>query len=136
MEKMKRRKTMKKMISDMKAGEMVKTFLGVRYARPKISKKGGGYLEIKFYDTSGTITGYFFGECEEVRDVSTHIYVELTAMPKLYKGNLILQVQDIRVAAKDEFDMEEIFKTPSKEELQRIIDSMYPPTSWDRKYWK
>lgn len=121
---------MKKMISDMKAGEMVKTFLEVRYTRPKIGKKAGDYLEIKFYDTSGRINGYYFGKCDEITDKNAYIDVEVTALPKLYHGSLILHVKDIRVAAKDEFDMDDLHKIPSHEELQRIIDNLYPNRDW------
>ncbi len=56
---------MKKMISDMKANERVRTFLGVSSRHSKISRNGKGYLEIEFYDISGSIKGYFFGGFEE-----------------------------------------------------------------------
>ena len=117
---------MKKMISDMKANERVMTFLGVSSRHSKISRNGKGYLEIEFYDISGRIRGYLFGDPENSNDIRKCLYAEVTALTKLNRGSLILQVNKIRVATPDEFVMEDIYQKPRKEEMERMITKMFP----------
>lgn len=117
---------MKKMISDMKANERVRTFLGVSSRHSKISRNGKGYLEIEFYDISGSIKGYFFGGFEESKEIRRCGYVKVTALAKLHRGRLILQVNEISIAKPDEFDLWDIFKKLSEEEMEQMIAKLYP----------
>jgi hypothetical protein len=116
---------MKKMISDMKANELVRTILGVRSANSKISRHGKGYLEIEFYDLSGRIKGYFWGSFDESKDIRRCSYAKVTALIKLHRDRLILQISDMRVAMPDEFDMDDIFKKPTAEEVERMTANLY-----------
>jgi hypothetical protein len=110
----------------MKPGEIVRTFLGIRRTLRKISRYGKGYLEIEFYDVSGTIKGYFFGGFEESKDIRRGLYAEVTALLKMHRKSLILQVSGIRVVTPEQFDTEDMFHRLSKEEMERIIAEMYP----------
>ena len=116
---------MKKMISDMKTNELVRTFLGVSRRHCKISRNGKKYLEIEFYDISGRIKGYFSGGFEESKEILTCGYAKVTALTKLHRGRLILQVTEINRAKPDEFDMWDILKKQSEEDMERMIAELY-----------
>lgn len=47
-------------------------------------------------------------------------------MTKNYNGKLILQVDNIRPAAEDEFDVNDVFRLPTKEELEIIRAQLWP----------
>jgi 23S rRNA maturation-related 3'-5' exoribonuclease YhaM len=116
---------MKKMISDMKANERVMTFLGVSSRHSKISRNGKGYLEIEFYDISGSIKGYCFGGFEESKDIQRCSYAKVIGLTKLHRGRLILQVTEIRLATPGEFSMEDIYKKPTAEEVEQMMAELY-----------
>ena len=116
---------MKKMISDMKANELIRTFLGVSRTHRKISRNGKGYLEIELYDISGSIKGYLFEGFEESKDIRSCGYAKVTALTKLHRGRLILQVSNIRLATPGEFSMEDIYKKPTAEEVERMMAELY-----------
>ena len=117
---------MKKMISDMQDGEQVRTFLGVRSDKLKTGRDEKKYFEIEFHDVSGKITAYWFEGPELFTDLWNCTYADVTALTKLHRGTLILEVIELRFAMPYELDINDIFKKPSEEELQRLIAKMYP----------
>lgn len=67
---------MKTMISDLKADQAVKTFLGRRQVSLKKSRNNKEYLMIDLYDESGSIKGYVFKGVEigELKNIGMSKY--------------------------------------------------------------
>lgn len=117
---------MKTMISDLKQNQTFKTFLGIRYLTLKKSRNNKEYLMIEFYDVSGSIKGYVFKGVGIGEELKNHRYVEITGLTKMHNGKLILQIDRIRIASEDEFDVNDIFRMPTKEELEIIRAQLWP----------
>lgn len=118
--------TMKTMISDLKPNQGFKTFLGTRQLTLKKTKNNKEYLMIEFYDITGSIKGYVFNRIEVGEELKKHRYAEVAGLAKIHNGKLILQIDHIRAASGDEFDVNDVFRIPGKEELEMIKAQLWP----------
>ncbi len=81
---------------------------------------------IDLYDVTGKIKGYLFHGIEVAREgLKGKLYSEVSGLTKTHNGNLILQIHHFKAVSEKEFDVSDVFKKPSKEELEEIIRQLY-----------
>ncbi len=123
---------MKTMISELKPDQLFRTFLGINRVSLKKSRNNREYLMIDLYDVTGRIKGYLFHGVEVAREgLKGKLYAEVSGLAKTHNGNLILQIHHIKGASEDEFEVSDVFKKPSKEELEELIRQLYPAAEMD-----
>ncbi len=87
---------------------------------------------IDLYDVTGKIKGYLFHGVEAAREgLKGKLYAEVSGLAKTHNGNLILQIHQIKGVSENQFDASDVFKEPSKEELEELIRQLYPAAERD-----
>ncbi len=123
---------MKTMINDLKADQLFRTYLGINRVSLKKSRNNKEYLMIDLYDVTGKIKGYLFHGIEVAREgLKGKLYAEVYGLTKTHNGNLILQIHQIKGVSENQFDASDVFKEPSKEELEELIRQLYPAAERD-----
>ena len=123
---------MKTMISELKPDQLFRTYLGISRMSLKKSRKNKEYLMIDLYDVTGRIKGYLFHGVEVAREgLKGKLYAEVSGLAKIHNGNLILQIHHIKAVSENEFDVSDVFKKPSNEELEELIRQLYPAAERD-----
>jgi 3'-5' exoribonuclease len=102
---------MKIMKKDIRANDQVTTFFALESMRLKTSRNKNNYLELYFHDRTGKIKGYLWNDPVIASAVlKEKTIVKVKANVSLYNDSLILNVEKIRQATKDEFDMNDFME--------------------------
>ena len=114
-------------LSEAKVGEAILGFYALSQCE-LLPFAGGVRLQLEFRDASGRMSGVMWGEEAEVTYplIKTAEVVKLKGLVGSYKGQLQLQIEKIRPAAPEEFDISELLPTSQfpVEELETGITEM------------
>jgi len=102
---------MKIMKKDIRANDQVTTYFALESMRLKTSRNKNNYLELSFYDRTGKIKGYLWNDPVMASAVLREkTIVKVKANVSLYNDSLLLNVENIRQATKDEYDMDDFME--------------------------
>jgi 3'-5' exoribonuclease len=101
-------KTMKK---DIHANEQITTFFALESMRLRTSKNKNNFLELTLQDKTGRIKGYLWNDpVITAATLKEKSIVKVRAMVSQYNDSLILNVEKIRQANKDEFEIQDFME--------------------------
>jgi 3'-5' exoribonuclease len=102
---------MKIMKKDIRANEQVTTFFALESMRLRTSKNKNNFLELSFLDRTGKIKGYLWNDPVIMSAVLREkTIVKVKANVSLYNDSLVMNVEKIRQANKDEYDMNDFME--------------------------
>ena len=97
---------MKKLIKDMKANENITTYLALESMHIRKSKTNKDYLVLCLSDRSGKIKGYLWNNPVEMAAIlKKRAFVNVNGITKILNSILIIKLEKIRVAEKDEINI-------------------------------
>ena len=97
---------MKKLIKDMKANENITTYLALESMHIRKSKTNKDYLVLCLSDRTGKIKGYLWNEpVEKAAILKKRAFVNVNGITKILNSILIIKLEKIRVAEKDEINI-------------------------------
>ncbi len=102
---------MKIMKKDIRANDQVTTFFALESMRLKTSRNKNNYLELYFHDQTGKVKGYLWNDPVIMSaTLKEKTIVKVKANASLYNDSLILNVEKIRQANKEEFDINDFME--------------------------
>ena len=97
---------MKKLIKDMKANENITTYLALESMHIRKSKTNKDYLVLCLSDRTGKIKGYLWNNPVEMAAIlKKRAFVNVNSITKILNSILIIKLEKIRVAEKDEINI-------------------------------
>ncbi len=94
------------MIKDMKANENITTYLALESMHIKKSKTNKDYLVLYISDRTGKIKGYLWNNPIEMAAIlKKRSFVKVSGITKMLNGILIINLEKIRVAEKNEINI-------------------------------
>ena len=97
---------MKKLIKDMKANENITTYLALESMHIRKSKTNKDYLVLCLSDRTGKIKGYLWNNPVEMAAIlKKRAFVNVNGITKILNSILIIKLEKIRVAEKDEINI-------------------------------
>lgn len=105
------KETMKIMKKDIRANDQVTTFFALESMRLRTSRNRNNFLELSLHDRTGKIKGYLWNDPVIMSAVLREkTIVKVKANVSLHNDSLILNVEKIRRANKDEYDINDFME--------------------------
>lgn len=102
---------MKLMKKDLKANQSVTTIFALESMRLRTSKNKNNFLELNFHDRTGKIKGYLWNDPVIMSAVlKEKSIVKVKATVSTYNDSLILTVEKVRQANREEFDINDFME--------------------------
>lgn len=102
---------MKLMKKDIRPNEEVVTFLALESLQVRKSRNHRDFLALGFHDKTGRINGYLWNNpMEAAAELKERTVVKVKGIAGMVKGALIINVERIRTARKDEFDIQDFLE--------------------------
>lgn len=102
---------MKILKKNIRANDQVTTFFALESMRLRTSRNKNNFLELSFYDRTGKIKGYLWNDPVIMSAVLREkTIVKVKANAGLYNDSLILNVEKVRQANKDEYDINDFMQ--------------------------
>ena len=103
---------MKIMKKDIKPNERIITFFALESMELRKSKKiNKNFLELNLYDKTGKIKGYLWNEpIIAAATLKEKSFIKICGITKMVNDSLIINVEKIRIAKKEEFDIRDFME--------------------------
>ncbi len=97
---------MKLMGADIRPNQQVTTFFALESMLLRKSKKQQHFLALTFYDRTSRISGFLWeGAMETAATLKENTVVKVKGLSAMFNGSMIINVEQIREADRDEVDM-------------------------------
>ena len=102
---------MKLMKKDIRPNEEVETFLALESLQVRKSRNQRDFLELGLHDKTGKINGYLWNNpLEAAAELKEKTVVKVKGIASKVNGTIIINVERIRTASKDEFEIQDFLE--------------------------